>query len=224
MYSSNLGIQTILSCGKYCQTMQTWTVSRLWLRGRSWRFKIHFWRNIVHFWKFYICSNKLDVKVKTAVSHSSTESEIISLDAGLRLDVLLALESLRSDCLLLEAWLRLQTERGDLLMFKVKILNREDQCDGKYWFRFKMSCSRVKKFYCMCLKTTKQWSKLSLKKEVPQWDMFPEPKELQLIGCLIGLIWIPRSKSNTSTPNTNSLTFDQRKFHALKVESFVVLV
>ena len=31
-------------------------------------------------------------KKKTAVSHSSTESEIISLDAGLRLDGLLALE------------------------------------------------------------------------------------------------------------------------------------
>ena len=31
-------------------------------------------------------------KKQTAVSHSSTESEIISLDAGLRLDGLLALE------------------------------------------------------------------------------------------------------------------------------------
>ena len=37
-------------------------------------------------------SNKLDVQEQTAVSHSSTESEIISLDAGLRLDGLLALE------------------------------------------------------------------------------------------------------------------------------------
>ena len=32
--------------------------------------------------------------------------------------------------------------------------------------------------------------------------MFPEPTELHLIGCLIELIWIPRSKSNTSTPKT----------------------
>ena len=36
--------------------------SRLWLRGRSWRFKIHFWRNIVRFGKSYVRSNKLDVK------------------------------------------------------------------------------------------------------------------------------------------------------------------
>ena len=43
-------------------------------------------------WKSYFCSNKLDVQETTAVSHSSTESEIISLDTGLRLDGLLALE------------------------------------------------------------------------------------------------------------------------------------
>ena len=34
-----------------------------------------------------------------------------------------------------------------------------------------------------------------------------------LIGCPIELIWTPRSKSNTSTPKTNSQTFNQREFH-----------
>ena len=42
------------------------------------------------FWKSYICSNRC--KKQTAVSHSSTESEIISLDTGLSLDGLPALE------------------------------------------------------------------------------------------------------------------------------------
>ena len=37
--------------------------------------------------------------------------------------------------------------------------------------------------------------------------MFPGLTELHLIGCLIELIWITRSKSNTSTPKTNFLTF-----------------
>ena len=46
----------------------------------------------MRFWKSYICSNKLDVKKQTSVSHSSTESEIISLDAGLRLDGIPALD------------------------------------------------------------------------------------------------------------------------------------
>ena len=74
--------------------MQTGTVSRLWLRRRSWRFKIHFWRNIVRFGKSYICyvPTSWMCKKQTSVSHSSTESEIISLDAGLRLDGIPALD------------------------------------------------------------------------------------------------------------------------------------
>ena len=36
--------------------------------------------------------------------------------------------------------------------------------------------------------------------------MFLGPTELLWIGCLIELIWIPKSKSNTSTPKTNSQT------------------
>ena len=36
--------------------------------------------------------------------------------------------------------------------------------------------------------------------------MFPEPKELLLIGYSIESIWTPKSKSNTSTPKTNSQT------------------
>ena len=38
-----------------------------------------------------VCPSQLDVQ-ETSVSHSSTESEIISLDAGLRMDGLLALD------------------------------------------------------------------------------------------------------------------------------------
>ena len=43
-------------------------------------------------------------------------------------------------------------------------------------------------------------------KEVPQWDMFPEPTELRLIGCSIESIWTLKSKSNTLTPKTNLQT------------------
>ena len=46
----------------------------------------------MRFWKSYICSNKLEVQEQTSVSHTSTESEIISLDAGLRLDGIPALD------------------------------------------------------------------------------------------------------------------------------------
>ena len=62
-----------------------------------------------------------------------------------------------------------------------------------------MSNSRVKKLYCMCFKTTRQWSKWLWKTEVLQWDTSPKPTDLFLIDCSIELIWISKSKSNTST-------------------------
>ena len=43
--------------------------------------------------------------------------------------------------------------------------------------------------------------------KVPQWDMFPGPTELRLIGCLTESIWTPRSKSITLIPTTNLPTF-----------------
>ena len=59
--SSYVWLQTILSCGKHCQTMQIGTVSRLWFCRRSWGFKIYIRWNIVLFGKSYMCSNQLDV-------------------------------------------------------------------------------------------------------------------------------------------------------------------
>ena len=46
----------------------------------------------MHIRKSYVCSNQLDVKETNFISHNSTESEIISLDAGLRLDGVPALD------------------------------------------------------------------------------------------------------------------------------------
>ena len=44
--------------------------------------------------------------------------------------------------------------------------------------------------------------------------VFQKPTELLLIGCSIESIWIPKSKSNTSTPkNQLADIFNQRKFH-----------
>ena len=43
------------------------------------------------------------------------------------------------------------------------------------------SSLRIRKLCCVCLRTTKQWSRWSLKGEVLQWDMFPGLTELLLI-------------------------------------------
>ena len=57
---------------------------------------------------------------------------------------------------------------------------------------------------CASLKTTKPWSKWSLKDEVQRWDTCPEPTELLLVGYSTESIWNPRSKSNMLKPKTNS--------------------
>ena len=57
LHSLHKWIQTILSCGKHCKTVQIGTVSRLRLCRRSWGFKIDIRWNIVHFRKPHVCSN-----------------------------------------------------------------------------------------------------------------------------------------------------------------------
>ena len=45
----------------------------------------------MHFRKSHLCTDQLHVQEATSVSHSSTEAEIMSLDAGLRMDGIPAL-------------------------------------------------------------------------------------------------------------------------------------
>ena len=56
---------------------------------------------------------------------------------------------------------------------------------------------------CTFLKTMKLWSRWSLRADVQQWDTYPEPTELRLVGCLTGSTSIRRSKSSMSTLETN---------------------
>ena len=60
-------------------------------------------------------------KKQTAVSHSSTESEIISLDAGLRLDDITALDSWDLIVAVLGKTNQSSKEQGDLLMNKREV-------------------------------------------------------------------------------------------------------
>ena len=46
-----------------------------------------------HHWKSNICADQLNVQEANSLSHSSTESEIISLDADFRMDGFIALDA-----------------------------------------------------------------------------------------------------------------------------------
>ena len=93
LHPSHMWLQTILSCGKHCQTIQIGTVSRLRLCRRSRGLIIKIRWNTVHFFGSHtFVPISWMCKKQTSVSHCSTESEIKSLDAGLRLDGIPALD------------------------------------------------------------------------------------------------------------------------------------
>ena len=46
----------------------------------------------MHVWKSYVCSNQLDVQETNFSFSQLTEAEVISLDAALRMDGILALD------------------------------------------------------------------------------------------------------------------------------------
>ena len=124
-------------------------------------------------------------KKQTSVSHSSTESEIISLDAALRLDGIHALVFWDLIVAVLHGnTYQKDQERGDPYKCptRKKIHGKNDDLDNADFIS-----------------------------STETWDMFPGPTELLLIGCLIESICTPRSKSNTSTPGTNSQTYWPRE-------------
>ena len=86
LHSSHMWLQTIFSCGKHCQAMQIGTVSRLRFCRRSWGFKITSGGKLCIIGSRTFVPISWMCKKQTSVSYSSTESEIISLDTGFRLD------------------------------------------------------------------------------------------------------------------------------------------
>ena len=171
-------------------------------------------------------------KSQTSVSHSSTESEIISLDAGLRMDGLLILdlwdvviEVLRSThntkrpiWLAPGNWCGTGNHSSNKTKTKTPTSwvsgnrdgersNRDvDQLSYVNYVPANTHFSQGESHVCQSLKMTKLWSRWSSKDEVQKWDMYPEPTELRLIGCLTGSTLTPKSESNVLTPRTNSKT------------------
>ena len=147
-------------------------------------------------------------KKQIAVSHSSTESEIISLDAGLRLDGLLALELWDLIVSVLGNVSRISDRSGqpDNDVHKRHISQRRiDVMENIDSVLSNVQSSRQEALLYV-FEDNEAVIKMIIKGRKPYNETFPEPTHLVLIGYLIESIRTPKSKSNTLTPKTNSQT------------------
>ena len=174
-------IQTVLSCGKYCTTIQISTVSRPWLCRRSWRFEIDFSWNVVYFRKPHICACKLYVQeTDISFTHFNGIWDYFSGCRCLRMDGISALDLW--DLIIDVLQKRLNSQNKTPVSKENLELSTVDFVSSNA-----NSCHKEVRW--KSLKTTKQWSRWSSKAEVQQWDVFPEPKELRLIGCSTESTW-----------------------------------
>ena len=147
-------------------------------------------------------------KKQTALSHSSTESEIISLDTGLRLKGLPALE----------LWDLIVSVFGSLSQFSDRTgrpvdvkRNQKSQGEINVMENIDSVPSNVQSSHQEALlyvfEDNEAVINMIIRGRSPTMRHVSRTTELRLIVYSIGLILIPRFTSNTSTPKTNSLTF-----------------
>ena len=142
-------------------------------------------------------------KKQTSVSHNSTESEIISLDTGLRSDGLPALELWDPFVSVFGNISHISDRTGQPMNGKNKSHEKIDVTQDIDSVPSNVqSASQEALLYVF--EDNEAVIKMIMKGRSP--TMFPGPTELLLTGCSIESIWIPKSKSNTLTPRTNLQT------------------
>ena len=135
---------------------QTGTVSRLRFCGRCWGLKIYFKWNIVRFWKSYNCSNKLDVQETNCCFSQFNRIWNHLVGHWTEIGWFARSGTMGSNCFCsrkyFSCYLRVMDANTTSLTIK--------SMRWKTLILFlQMSNPRVKKLCCMCLKTTKQWSR-----------------------------------------------------------------
>ena len=138
-------------------------------------------------------------KKQTSVSHSSTEAEVISLDAGLRMDGIPALDLLD---LVIEAFHSSPNQLN----------NTKGQVEGNLSRNTTSNMHTQKQTKVPTQHDNFDLSNVDHVTSNTKFSRFGamlyifEPAELLLTGCWTELIWGPRFKSSMSTPNTNLQT------------------
>ena len=151
-------------------------------------------------------------KKETAVSHSSTESDIISLDTGLRFDGSLALELWDLIVSVFGSVSKISDRTGR----PVNDVHKRQKSQGNInvmenidFVPSNVQSSRQEALLYV-LEDNEAVIKMIIKGRSPTMRHVSRTHRVAL-DWLFELIWTPKSKSNTSTPKTNSPTFQPKE-------------
>ena len=154
-------------------------------------------------------------KKQTSVSHNSTESEIISLDTGLRLDGLPALELWDLIVSVLGNISRISDRMGKPANGENKHLKSHNKIDAMKDIDSVPSNVQSAN-YCMCLKTAKQWSRWSLKEGGPTMTHVSRTHRVALDSLFDRINLDPKIQIKYIDTKTKHL--EQKEFHTWWVE------
>ena len=144
-------------------------------------------------------------KQQTSVSQSSTESEIISLDTGLRLDGLLALEIWDLIVSFLGNIFQISDRTGQPVSGKNKSHNKIDAIYDIDYVPSNVQ-SRNQEALLYVFEDNEAVIKVIMKSRSPTMRHVSRTHKVALDWLFDRIILIPKSKSNISTPKTNSQT------------------
>ena len=227
--SSYMWIQTMLSCGKHCYTMQIGTVSRLRFCRRSWGFKIYIRWNSVRLGSHTFVPISWMCKKQT-FSFAQID-RIRNHFFGCRIEVgwyPLKLDLWDLIVAVLANTYQSHEAPGDLcpnqrevrstphtLQKRKKSHGTTNDLDNVGFIPSNVNSSRQKPLLYV-FEDKEAVINPTIKGRSQTLKHVSRPTELLLIGCLIESIWTPKSKSNTLTPRTNSKTYWQREIsHAM---------
>ena len=147
-------------------------------------------------------------KKQTAVSHSSTESEIISLDTGLRLDGLPAVELWDLIVSVLGKFSRVSDGSGQ----PDNDVHKRHECHNKIDVMEDIDAvpsnvqSARQEALLYVFEDNEAVIKMIIKGRRPTSRHVSRTHRVALDWLFDRIIWTPKSESNTSTPKTNSQT------------------
>ena len=161
-------------------------------------------------------------KIQISVSHSSTEAEIIFLDAGLRMDGIPALDLWDLVVEVFHSHPNQSSNTKDQVRgnsSRNTTSNKHTQNQTKVPTQYDnvelsnvdyVSSNAKSSQFCVMLdifEDNEAVIKMVIKGRSPTKRHVSRTRRVALIGCLTELIWVPRFKSSMSTPNINLQTY-----------------